>query len=105
MLHKRLGFDVKFRYYETFIGIVNAMPRKALLGTVTDSDLRLLRVFRAVVACGGFAAAERPDQRKSLSSLDGEIELVQDGLVGASGIREANVLELQLRQIGEGFGL
>ena len=34
------------------------MPRKALLGTVTDSDLRLLRVFRAVVACGGFAAAE-----------------------------------------------
>jgi DNA-binding transcriptional LysR family regulator len=25
---------------------------------VTDNDLRLLRVFRAVVACGGFAAAE-----------------------------------------------
>lgn len=35
-----------------------AMARKALLGNVTDSDLRLLRVFRAVVACGGFAAAE-----------------------------------------------
>ena len=34
------------------------MARKALLGNVTDSDLRLLRVFRAVVACGGFAAAE-----------------------------------------------
>ena len=34
------------------------MVRKALLGTVTDNDLRLLRVFRAVVACGGFAAAE-----------------------------------------------
>lgn len=34
------------------------MARKALLGTLTDSDLRLLRVFRAVVACGGFAAAE-----------------------------------------------
>tara|TARA_R110002110_G_scaffold66978_1_gene182952 strand:- start:39932 stop:40852 length:921 start_codon:yes stop_codon:yes gene_type:complete len=34
------------------------MARKALLGTVTDNDLRLLRVFRAVVACGGFAAAE-----------------------------------------------
>jgi DNA-binding transcriptional LysR family regulator len=32
--------------------------RKALLGNVTDNDLRLLRVFRAVVACGGFAAAE-----------------------------------------------
>ncbi len=34
------------------------MVKKALLGTVTDNDLRLLRVFRAVVACGGFAAAE-----------------------------------------------
>ncbi len=34
------------------------MSRKALLGAVTDNDLRLLRVFRAVVACGGFAAAE-----------------------------------------------
>lgn len=34
------------------------MAKKALLGNVTDSDLRLLRVFRAVVACGGFSAAE-----------------------------------------------
>ena len=34
------------------------MARKALLGNVTDNDLRLLRVFRAVVACGGFSAAE-----------------------------------------------
>lgn len=34
------------------------MAGKALLGTVTDNDLRLLRVFRAVVACGGFTAAE-----------------------------------------------
>ena len=34
------------------------MARKALLGNVTDNDLRLLRVFRAVVACGGFTAAE-----------------------------------------------
>ena len=34
------------------------MAGKALLGNVTDNDLRLLRVFRAVVACGGFAAAE-----------------------------------------------
>lgn len=31
---------------------------KALLGQVTDLDLRLLRVFRAVVESGGFAAAE-----------------------------------------------
>ncbi|QFU76436.1 LysR family transcriptional regulator [Halioglobus maricola] len=34
------------------------MARKALLGNVTDNDLRLLRVFLAVVSCGGFAAAE-----------------------------------------------
>lgn len=34
------------------------MARKALLGNITDSDLRLLRVFRTVAACGGFAAAE-----------------------------------------------
>ena len=34
------------------------MAGKALLGNVTDNDLRLLRVFRAVVDCGGFAAAE-----------------------------------------------
>lgn len=34
------------------------MAGKALLGNVGDSELRLLRVFNAVVACGGFAAAE-----------------------------------------------
>ncbi len=34
------------------------MARKALLGNLTDSDLRLLRVFSSVTACGGFAAAE-----------------------------------------------
>jgi DNA-binding transcriptional LysR family regulator len=34
------------------------MAGKALLGNVTDNDLRLLRVFRAVVQCGGFSAAE-----------------------------------------------
>ena len=32
--------------------------RKALLGEVAELDLRLLRVFRAVVEAGGFAAAE-----------------------------------------------
>ena len=34
------------------------MARKALLGNLSDTDLRLLRVFRSVAACGGFAAAE-----------------------------------------------
>ena len=34
------------------------MVKKALLGQVSDAEIRLLRVFRAVVACGGLAAAE-----------------------------------------------
>jgi len=34
------------------------MVRKALLGRVSDVDIRLLRVFRSVVACGGVSAAE-----------------------------------------------
>lgn len=34
------------------------MVRKALLGRVSDVDIRLLRVFQAVVACGGVSAAE-----------------------------------------------
>ena len=35
------------------------MARKALLGRVSDVDIRLLRVFRSVVACRGLSAAER----------------------------------------------
>jgi DNA-binding transcriptional LysR family regulator len=34
------------------------MRRKAHLGRVSDVDIRLLRIFRAVAACGGVAAAE-----------------------------------------------
>ena len=34
------------------------MARKALLGRVSDVDIRLLRVFHSVVACGGVSAAE-----------------------------------------------
>jgi hypothetical protein len=30
----------------------------AVLGQISDMDLRLLRVFKAVVDCGGMAAAE-----------------------------------------------
>lgn len=33
-------------------------PRRATLGQIGDMDLRLLRVFRTVVDCGGMAAAE-----------------------------------------------
>jgi DNA-binding transcriptional LysR family regulator len=34
------------------------VTRKAHLGRVSDVDIRLLRVFRSVVACGGVSAAE-----------------------------------------------
>ena len=34
------------------------MTRKALLGRISDVDIRLLRVFHAVVACRGLSAAE-----------------------------------------------
>ena len=34
------------------------MNRKALIGEIADVDLRLLRIFRAVVDAGGFSAAE-----------------------------------------------
>ena len=34
------------------------MARKALLGRISDVDIRLLRVFRSVVACQGVSAAE-----------------------------------------------
>lgn len=34
------------------------MVKKALLGQVSDADVRLLRIFRVVVASGGLAAAE-----------------------------------------------
>lgn len=38
---------------------VSRQPReRAILGQVSDLDLRLLRVFKAVVECGGMAAAE-----------------------------------------------
>ena len=34
------------------------MVKKALLGQVSDTEIRLLRIFKAVVECGGLAAAE-----------------------------------------------
>ncbi len=34
------------------------MTRRAFLGRVSDVDIRLLRVFRTVAACGGVSAAE-----------------------------------------------
>lgn len=34
------------------------MKRKSLFGRISDVDIRLLRVFRVVVSCGGLSAAE-----------------------------------------------
>ena len=34
------------------------LKNRAVLGQISDMDLRLLRVFRTVVDCGGMAAAE-----------------------------------------------
>lgn len=34
------------------------MVKKALLGQVSDTEIRLLRIFRVVVQCGGLSAAE-----------------------------------------------
>jgi DNA-binding transcriptional LysR family regulator len=34
------------------------MVKKALLGQAGDAEVRLLRIFKAVVECGGFSAAE-----------------------------------------------
>ena len=34
------------------------IKKKAVLGQISDTDIRLLRVFRSVVECGGMAAAE-----------------------------------------------
>ena len=42
-----------------FMQVKENSPRiRAVLGQVSDMDLRLLRVFKAVAECGGMAAAE-----------------------------------------------
>ena len=53
------------------------MVKKAFLGRVSDVDIRLLRVFRAVVACGGLSAAELELNigRSTISRHISELEL------------------------------
>jgi DNA-binding transcriptional LysR family regulator len=50
--------------------------RKALLGRVSDVDLRLLRIFQTVANCGGFSAAEIDlgIGRSTISTHIGELE-------------------------------
>lgn len=58
------------------------MVKKALLGQVGDTEIRLLRVFRAVVKCGGLAAAElelnigRSTISRHLKDLEARVGLV-----------------------------
>jgi len=58
------------------------MVKKALLGQVSDTEIRLLRVFKAVVQCGGLAAAElelnigRSTISRHLKDLEERLSLV-----------------------------
>jgi len=58
------------------------LVKKALLGQVGDTEIRLLRIFRAVAACGGLAAAElelnigRSTISRHVRDLEGRLGLV-----------------------------
>ena len=58
------------------------MPRQRLIPPVGNADLRLLRIFKAVAACGGLAAAEtelnigRSAISRHLSDLEGRLGMV-----------------------------
>lgn len=55
---------------------------KAFTGKITDIDLRQLRIFKTVVDCGGFAAAEvelnisRPAISVAISDLESRLKMV-----------------------------
>jgi LysR family transcriptional regulator, transcriptional activator for bauABCD operon len=50
--------DPKARFTCRFMKVSSRPRERAILGQVSDLDLRLLRIFRVVVECGGMAAAE-----------------------------------------------
>ena len=45
--------------------------QRALLGQVSDMDLRLLRIFKSVVECGGMTAAELELNISTVTSVFG----------------------------------
>ncbi|MGO2568781.1 MAG: LysR family transcriptional regulator, partial [Serratia proteamaculans] len=49
------------------------VKKRAILGQLSDMDLRLLRVFKAVVDCGGMSAAEL-ELNISLSTISKHIK-------------------------------
>ena len=58
------------------------MVKKALLGQVSDTEIRLLQIFKAVVECGGISAAElelnigRSTVSRHLKELEERLALV-----------------------------
>lgn len=90
-------------------------PRKlALPGQISDTDLRLLRIFRKVVECGGFSAAEvelnisRAAISIAMNELEGRLalRLCQRGRSGFSLTQEGSEVyqaTLQMLAAIEGF--
>src|SRR6185437_12205149 len=73
MMHSSISWARGGRYSGGSSGVGK---RKALLGRVSDVDLRLLRIFQTVVNCGGFSAAEIDlgIGRSTISTHIGELE-------------------------------
>lgn len=76
----RLFLFDKLQFIEAKIDVYETM--KALLAQLTDADIRLLRVFMAVVECGGLSAAEmelnigRSTISRHLKDLEARLGLV-----------------------------
>lgn len=55
------------------------MVKKALLGQISDTEIRLLRIFKTVVECGGLAAAEL-ELNIGLSTISRHIKELEERL-------------------------
>ena len=83
----------------------------AALGQISDIELKQLRVFKAVVDCGGFAAAEttlnisRPNISNHIANLETRINLVlcKRGRAGFSLTEEGAVVYQQTKKLLESF--
>lgn len=83
----------------------------ATLGQISDIELKQLRVFKAVVDCGGFAAAEttlnisRPNISNHIANLETRINLVlcKRGRAGFALTEEGAVVYQQTKKLLESF--
>lgn len=81
------------------------------LGQISDIELKQLRVFKAVVDCGGFAAAEttlnisRPNISNHIANLETRINLVlcKRGRAGFALTEEGAVVYQQTKKLLESF--